>query len=55
MEVALELDSRGPLSSADSERGYGRGWGYVYIEAETGSRLLNAQKRVLPREEGAQL
>ena len=48
MEVALELDGGGPVFCGIVERaaaGKEKGLGCVYIEAETGSRLLDRQKR----------
>ena len=59
MEVTLELDGGGPVFCGIVERaaaGKEKGLGCVYIEAETGSRLLDLAKRApfFP-EEGAQL
>lgn len=48
MEVTLELDGGGPVFCGIVERaaaGKEKGLGCVYIEAETGSRLLDRQKR----------
>ena len=48
MEIALELDSGGPVFCGIVERavaGKEKGQGCVYIEAETGSRLLDRKKR----------